>query len=571
MLRRFRASLSNPVPVLRSGLLGPRGCAAALAAATLLLGAPTTPARAQACGGTETVLIQIGSGMRYRANLASDDAAVIQFGSPMKYVANLSDPGIGLLWTQEGFNDSSWPSGSYGVGYETAPPGAQSLLLTTVTAGASSVFTRARFAVDDPASVNNLFIAVDYDDGVIAWVNGVEVFRSAEMPAGTPAWNTSAALHESSNGAVPNYGALVDISALAIPVLHAGENILAIGVWNNAPTSTDLVLVPRLSASPDWTRAAFADSGWAAGTYGIGYDTNSTVNALALIRTSVAPGTSSVFTRVTFSIADVSTVTKLFLGADYDDGFIAWINGVEVFGSAEMPFGRLSWNTPSDFHESSNGTVPNYGTLRDISARGIPALHNGANVLAIGVWNRAPASQSTDLLLVPRLSTGEADACDGIDNDCDGLVDEGFPNFDGDNLADCVDPDDDNDGIADVFDCAPLDPGAAAAPPAEVRNVLWTRGPVRSNLLTWRDQGSGVRYDLAGGLVSELRPAGGVIGALCVADDLAQATFDDTRPAPPVGDAYYYIVRAEKPPSCGTGSYGVATSGAELQPSAACP
>ncbi len=67
------------------------------------------------------------------------------------------------------------------------------------------------------------------------------------MPAGTPDWNTNAALHESSNGATPNFGTPIDISA-AVPLLHAETNVLAIGVWNSGgSTSTDLVLVPRLT------------------------------------------------------------------------------------------------------------------------------------------------------------------------------------------------------------------------------------------------------------------------------------------------------------------------------------
>ncbi|MFT5435333.1 MAG: hypothetical protein ACI9OJ_006050, partial [Myxococcota bacterium] len=48
------------------------------------------------------------------------------------------------------------------------------------------------------------------------------------------------------------------------------------------------------------------------------------------------------------------------------------------------------------------------------------------------------------------------DLCDGLDNDCDGLADDGFPNQDGDPLADCVDPDDDNDGHVDEADNCPI-------------------------------------------------------------------------------------------------------------------
>jgi hypothetical protein len=89
---------------------------------------------------------------------------------------------------------------------------------------------------------------VDYDDGFVAYINGVEVARAPEMPAGDPDWNTQSGLHESSNGATPTFD-VYDISGNGIPELHAGINLLAIGVWNNRPESSDLVLVPTMSTS----------------------------------------------------------------------------------------------------------------------------------------------------------------------------------------------------------------------------------------------------------------------------------------------------------------------------------
>ncbi len=59
---------------------------------------------------------------------------------------------------------------------------------------------------------------------------------------------------------------------------------------------------------------------------------------------------------------------------------------------------------------------------------------------------------------------GVTEACNGFDDDCNGGLDEGFVDSDQDGQADCVDADDDGDGTADDKDCAPLD--AAISPTA---------------------------------------------------------------------------------------------------------
>ncbi|MDH3464254.1 MAG: metallophosphoesterase family protein, partial [Acidimicrobiia bacterium] len=176
---------------------------------------------------------------------AAQEQVVHEAGSPMRYLANASDPGIGLNWIQPEFDDSSWPSDVYGVGYETAS-GAKNLIETEVPPGTFSVFTRASFTIEDVNDVQNVFLGVDYDDGYVAWINGVEVARSPTMPAGPPAWDTSSGAHESSNATFPEYETQ-DISTTGLGALVDGENILAIGVWNLTPASSDLVLVPQLT------------------------------------------------------------------------------------------------------------------------------------------------------------------------------------------------------------------------------------------------------------------------------------------------------------------------------------
>ena len=49
--------------------------------------------------------------------------------------------------------------------------------------------------------------------------------------------------------------------------------------------------------------------------------------------------------------------------------------------------------------------------------------------------------------------TGATEACDTIDSDCDGSLVDTFANFDGDAQPNCTDADDDNDGDPDTSDC----------------------------------------------------------------------------------------------------------------------
>ncbi len=408
------------------------------------------------------------------------EQVLVTEGTPMQFRGNEPfDLETGLDWTGLGYSDASWISGWYGAGYENGPPGALPILTSFLpNAGViqyHSMYTRAQFLINDLGSVETMFLGVDYDDGYVAWINGVEVFRSGEMPIGPPAWNSLAtAPHESSNGPIePNYGSLHDISIAGIGALEPGINILAIGAWNDSANSSDLVLIPRLSINRPlsagmtylanattpvpavgltWTDPVFDDQSWNVGNFGIGYETAPAGDADDLVNTEVSTNTVSVFTRARFNVA-LSTVTSLFLGADYDDAFAAWINGVEVYRSPELPGTTLDWNTtPSVEHESSNGAVPDYGTLIDVSGTGISALVDGENVLAVAAWRAPGGTGPDDLVVVPRLSTNE----EGLDN-CPAIVNTDQADVDADGLGDVCDPDIDGDSIANELDNCPFD------------------------------------------------------------------------------------------------------------------
>jgi len=63
----------------------------------------------------------------------------------------------------------------------------------------------------------------------------------------------------------------------------------------------------------------------------------------------------------------------------------------------------------------------------------------------------------------PEIGSKNTEVCNGVDDDCDDLLDEGFPDLEGDSIADCVDEDDDGDGWDDVADNCPVTPNPEQA------------------------------------------------------------------------------------------------------------
>jgi hypothetical protein len=128
----------------------------------------------------------------------AQEQILVDSGATVKYLANTSDPGIGFTWVQPGFNDAAWASGPMGLGYEDGS-GAENLIQTTVTSGASSVYLRVHFNVTNTGTIQRLHIGGDYEDGYRMWINGQPVYLSPEMPSGPLAWNSAATDRESSN------------------------------------------------------------------------------------------------------------------------------------------------------------------------------------------------------------------------------------------------------------------------------------------------------------------------------------------------------------------------------------
>jgi len=107
----------------------------------------------------------------------------------------------------------------------------------------------------------------------------------------------------------------------------------------------------------------------------------------------------SVYIRVPFDIADPAVFDRLVLNIKYDDGFTAYLNGVEV-GRRHAP-DEVTWNSAAV--DTRNDQLAREYEAVNVSAY-LDLLRPGRNVLAIqGMNNRV---RDDDFLIVPQLLGG---------------------------------------------------------------------------------------------------------------------------------------------------------------------
>ncbi|NBO61980.1 MAG: hypothetical protein EBU82_13635, partial [Flavobacteriia bacterium] len=138
-------------------------------------------------------------------------------------------------WYDTSFDASNWPIGQGGFGFGDNDDN------TVIPTNVTSVYFLQKFNVADLQSIEKLLLAVDYDDGFIAYLNGqLLVSRNVNLNA-QPLWNSLAtASHEAVlySGGQPDkfYFSKAELTNL----LHTGMNTLNVAVFNNTPNSNDL-------------------------------------------------------------------------------------------------------------------------------------------------------------------------------------------------------------------------------------------------------------------------------------------------------------------------------------------
>ena len=166
--------------------------------------------------------------------------------------------------------------------------------------------------------------------------------------------------------------------------------LIAQNHWETAVFASDewKYIVPISEPSSNWNEIDYDDGDWNYSQGGFGYGDNDD-------GTIIGPPVISVFLRTNFTVYDISKLSCAILSADYDDGYIAYLNGTEISRSNNLPepgtFVPFDETTYYD-HEASlyNGGIPENIFLDSVLINSL--LINGENLLAIQIHNVGPNS-----------------------------------------------------------------------------------------------------------------------------------------------------------------------------------
>ena len=154
--------------------------------------------------------------------------------------------------------------------------------------------------------------------------------------------------------------------------------------WETAIFAEDdwRYIVPSFAVETGWNTIEFDVSNWDEGPGGFGYGDGDD-------GTIIDPAI-SVYFRRNFSVSDLTKLSSAVLSADYDDGFVAYLNGHEIGRSYNLsePGTFVPYDETTTYdHEASlyNGGLPESFMLDSLELDSL--LTNGENVFAVQIHN----------------------------------------------------------------------------------------------------------------------------------------------------------------------------------------
>jgi len=172
--------------------------------------------------------------------LTANTEAQIQynFNSTYKYLKGSAAASLAGNWMTEGFDDSGWSSAQAPFRYGDGTGGT---LLGDMMNSYPTLYLRSTFNAFSIDRIKEITLTVNYDDGFVIWINGVEVLRQ-NSPSALSSTSLATANHES--------GTVVTFTINSSDVhLEEGENLLCIQGLNVSLNSSDYYFDLGISAS----------------------------------------------------------------------------------------------------------------------------------------------------------------------------------------------------------------------------------------------------------------------------------------------------------------------------------
>ena len=173
------------------------------------------------------------------ASAAAHDFFYVERESSWRFFVGTEEPVADDLaaWRAGDFDDAAWEEGLAPLGYGDPPYGTDLGERDPPFRGNSTtLYLRQAFDVEELDRAVALHARVDYDDGFIAWLNGVEVLRvNMRDDVGEDPAHTSRARRSHESGSYEEF-----VIGEASEFLTIGENQLAVLVMNTSLNGNDL-------------------------------------------------------------------------------------------------------------------------------------------------------------------------------------------------------------------------------------------------------------------------------------------------------------------------------------------
>ncbi|HXJ59460.1 MAG TPA: right-handed parallel beta-helix repeat-containing protein [Verrucomicrobiae bacterium] len=171
---------------------------------------------------------------------------LVNHGDSWHFRKGTNEPQADWKTAAEAALDDTWQTGPGGFGYGDGDDATE---LSDMFNGYTTVYIRRSFTiVSAPEPGRRLALIMDWDDGFVAYIDGVEVARSSNVDVPDPVFDSTTVPgqnHEASAGAGGNPPSTFDLG-LADELLGQGDHVLAIHGLNAGPTSSDLSLIADL-------------------------------------------------------------------------------------------------------------------------------------------------------------------------------------------------------------------------------------------------------------------------------------------------------------------------------------